>query len=159
MVDFSCTVGRLRQSSSGGYQPYASHNQAPTAVTSVSLNLQASAPWVIAAARKLERLGTLPQDWDSYGGLPLKAGAREITVRVLGWLQREDLPIPAVVLGSAGTVQLEWRCGGKELEVDLGDGREIDFVTIDSQGQIEEGQARTDDEEKIRTLTHWLRIR
>src|SRR5712691_9273818 len=84
-----------------------------TTITGGNLLLRGTtAPWVIDAAKKLEALGRLPTGWDSYGGLPLDSDAKNLTVSALGWLEDKNLPVPAVVLGSAGTVQLEWRVKG-----------------------------------------------
>ena len=128
----------------------------PTAATSVAVNLTHSAPWVLAAAKKLEELGGLREGWDSYGGLPLKPSARNNAVRAIGCLKKEHLPDPAVVLGSGGTVALEWRADGRGLEIDLGDGEDFEFVKIDSRGNIEEGQSNCITSSTLRQLAHWL---
>jgi len=101
-----------------------------------------TAAWVFEAAKKLEALGKLRPGWDSYGGLPLNQKSRELTLNVLGWLASNELPTPAVVLGSAGDVHLEWRAKGRELEVDLGDGEKIAFVKVFPNGSIEEGESQ-----------------
>jgi hypothetical protein len=121
-----------------------------------SLNLSQVSDWVSEASKKLEKLGSLRQGWDSYGGLPLKPEARDFTVRAIGWLGEEDLPTPAVVLGSGGTVQLEWRYGGKELDVDLGEGEAVEFVTVDRGGKIDEGRKEGDYAALLKSLARWL---
>jgi hypothetical protein len=113
--------------------------------------------WVLEAVKKLEALGRLSTGWDSYGGLPLKRGAKQLTLRVLRCLRKDELPVPAVVLGSAGTVQLEWGAKGKELEVELRDNDTIEYVKVSPQGEIEEGEAAHDLPEKLHELTGWLR--
>jgi len=115
-----------------------------------------TASWVIEAAKKLEALGRFQTGWDSYGGLSLRSGAKHLTLQVLGWLRKEELPIPAVVLGSAGTVQLEWRAKGKELEVEIRDNDTIEYVKVSPAGEIEEGEAASDLSRKLRDLTDWL---
>lgn len=124
--------------------------------SSARLNLSETQEWVGQAARKLEVIGTLRYDWDSYGGSPLKPQARAFTFTVLRWLSREDLPTPEVGLASNGTVQLEWRVGGKELDVGIGEGDQIEFVTVDVLGQIVEGREDSAPGVKLRDLTHWL---
>jgi len=116
-----------------------------------------TAIWVVEAAQKLETLGRLQVDWDSYGGLPLRPGAKRLTLRVLEWLRKDELPVPAVVLGPAGTVQLEWRAKGKELEVELRDNETIEYVKVSPTGEIEEGEATSDLSRKLHDLTNWLR--
>src|SRR5436309_3527474 len=77
------------------------------ASASLWIDLSRGQGWVLEAARKLEAIGSLPPGWDSYGGQSLQPRAKEITVRALRCLEAVDLPTPSVVLGSAGTVQLE----------------------------------------------------
>jgi hypothetical protein len=115
-----------------------------------------TASWVMDVAKKLEALGRLPAGWDSYGGLPLDPNAKKLAVSVLGWLGGEELPVPAVVLGSGGTVQLEWRANGKELEVELGKDNSIEFVKVNPNGDIEEGEERANLPQRLRGLTWWL---
>jgi hypothetical protein len=115
-----------------------------------------TAAWVFEAAKKLEALGRLRPGWDSYGGLSLNPDARTLTVNVLGWLASNELPTPAVVLGSEGGVHLEWRVKGRELEVELGHGQSIAFVKVHPDGQVEEGEERANLPQELRRLTWWL---
>jgi hypothetical protein len=130
---------------------------ATTSDDSINLSGDVAAGWVIEAAKKLESLARFRTGWDSYGGLPLKREARGLTMQVLGWLQKYDLPVPAVVLGSAGTVQLEWRDKGKELEVELRDNNTIEYLKVHPNGEIEEGEAAVDPSGRVvHDLTRWL---
>lgn len=115
-----------------------------------------TADWVIEAAKKLEALARFRKGWDSYGGLPLKPRAKELTLQVLRWLRKDELPVPAVALVSGGTVQLEWRIKEKELEVELRDNDTIEFVKVNSDGGIEEGEAEKDLSSELHNLTSWL---
>jgi hypothetical protein len=115
-----------------------------------------TASWVIEAAKKLEELGRFRRGWDSYGGLPLKQRAKSLTARVLDWLRKDELPVPAVVLVSGGTVQLEWKARGKELEVQLRDNDTFEFVKVNRDGKIEEGEAENDLFRNLHDLTNWL---
>jgi len=58
-------------------------------------------------------------------------------------------------LGSGGTVQLEWRAKGKELEIELGKDNVIQFVKVHN-GNIEEGEERANLSQRLRGLTWWL---
>lgn len=115
-----------------------------------------SAAWVYEAAKKLEALGRLRAGWDSYGGRPLSRNSRELTVNVLGWLSSDDLPTPAVVLGSEGDVHLEWRAEGRELEVELGNGGKMAFVKVYPNGNIEEREGQASLPLELRGLAWWL---
>lgn len=130
--------------------------------TGLALSFDASTPtWVIEAARKLDALGSLGRNWDSYGGLPISPGARAITFDALGWLKNQDLPVPAVVLGSSGTVHLEWRSNGKKLELGFGENGMSEYLKVDRHGTAEDDEdmecADAEAREKITYLAEWLR--
>ena len=124
--------------------------------TCSNLDLSRSHDWVLQAARKLEVIGRLKYNWDSYGALPLNTQARQFTVQVLRWLGDEDLPPPAVVLESDGTIQMEWRAKGKELDVGLVNGDRIEYVKVDANGDVGEGAEQIRPVSKLRELTGWL---
>jgi len=107
------------------------------------------------AAKKLEDIGRLRAGWDSYGGVPLKLGSKDLTIRILRCLRTLDLPVPRVVLGSGGTVQLEWRTKDRELDVELRDNNSIEFVKVSPCGDIEEGEADCDVSTKVQDLVRW----
>jgi hypothetical protein len=121
-----------------------------------TLALDAVAPWVLSAVKKLERLGDLREGWDSHGGRPLRAEAKNATVRAIGFLHRTRLPIPGVVLASDGGVSLEWRSRGKELEVEVGEDGTFEYVQSETGGQISEGHVEKYDQDKLRFLADWL---
>jgi hypothetical protein len=125
--------------------------------TSAVLDLSGqTSPWVIDVVKQLEKLGRLQHNWDSYGGLPLSPQAKAVTFDALGWLKNKDLPTPAVILGSGGAVHLEWRSKGRELEVGFSPTATIEYAKVDSQGQIEEGEADVELRQKLNTLATWL---
>jgi hypothetical protein len=132
----------------------------PTATSSAYvITLNNAAPWVHAAVRKLESLGKRKRGWDSYGGLPLQPDARQRTIQAIRQLEQVDLPEPSVVLGSAGTVQLEWKRGGKELDLDLSDesGEEnFEFAKCYPSGEIEDGIADKNSKAQLQSLAKWL---
>jgi hypothetical protein len=124
--------------------------------SAATLSLKGTADWVIDASKDLEALGRLQQGWDSYGGLPLQQKSKDFAVRAIGWLDKKSLPSPTVVLGSSGTVQLEWRGRGKELDIDLGTGTAIDYVTVDAQGRIDEGREENNLVGRLCELAAWF---
>lgn len=117
-----------------------------------------TADWVFAAARKLENIAKLKRNWDSYDGLPLSPVARQTTYDALDWLKHRDLPVPAVVLGSAGTVHLEWYFQGKELEIGFENDGTVEYCKIENDGRADEGQEKQNYEIKKRLmqLAKWL---
>jgi len=118
-----------------------------------------SAGWVIDAVKRLESLGRRRGGWDSYGGLPLDPEIREFAVSILRLLDRDELPVPTVSLGSGGTVQFDWRSKGKELEVELKHGGRIEGVKIMPSGQMEEiGFGGYAAPSQLRQLSGWLML-
>ena len=114
-----------------------------------------SAPWVIEAAKKLDAIGRLPVGWDSYRGASLDLDAKKLTASTLGWLGGKNLPVPSVVLAPRGTVQLEWRANGKELEIELGRNR-VEFLQVHPDGSCEEGEEAREIRQALDGLTWWF---
>jgi hypothetical protein len=159
LMSFGVTTENIPATSAGRYGGYSSWGIVihRSAVSGDALILSGcTAPWVIDAAKKLEALGKLSKGWDSYGGLPLNLNARKLTVSSLGWLEDKNLPVPAVVLGSAGTVQLEWTMKGRELEIELGKDDGIEFLKVQPTGETEEGEEKINVPQRLRGLTSWL---
>jgi hypothetical protein len=147
----------FRSPSTNYYQATMAQPGCSITLTNDALALSGdTAGWVIEAAKKLETLGRFRAGWDSYRGQPLSKGARCLMLQVLAWLRKEDLPVPGVVLGSGGDVQIEWRANGKELEIDLRDNNTIEYVMVSSDGEIEEGESSHGLPEKVRSLAGWL---
>lgn len=110
----------------------------PASTTAPVFVLHNYASWIIDAVRKLEAIGKLPENWDSYDGMPLKREAKEMAVRILEQLRHTNMPSPNVGLGSAGTIHLEWRSAGRELEVGLGPDTSVEYVKVNPNGDVEE---------------------
>lgn len=126
--------------------------------TSSAIALDANtAIWVLEAMKKLESLGRHRRNWDSYDGLPLSPSAKRMTFDALGWLMHQDLPVPAVVLGSGGTVHLEWRSNGKELEIGFGNHGTVEYLKVDEVGNYEEEEEiNSEVRNKVTKLAEWL---
>lgn len=141
------------------FEPYAPacHLSNRTDVSSLStLELSRAASWVFGVVRRLEALDRLPAGWDSYGGRTLNPEARRLTVQTIHLLDKEDLPVPNVALGSRGTIQLEWRFGGKELDIDVGSEDDIEYVKYDCQGNVQEGRTELNSPAELSYLARWL---
>jgi len=114
-----------------------------------------TAVWVIEATRRLEALGRLRQDWNSYGGNPLEQSSKDLAIAALRRLDTQELPIPNVTLGSGGHVYMEWRGRGGELEVEFKNDA-IEFVKESPDGNMEEGRQEEDPIGELENLTQWL---
>lgn len=112
--------------------------------------------WLVQAKEKLNALARLPANWDSHDGLPLQPAIFDAALAVLGWLERQELPVPGVVLGSAGTVQFEWQCDGRELQIEILTPAAIGWLKISVDGSMEERRDEPSSPEQVRRLIEWL---
>lgn len=109
--------------------------------------------WINEAILKLEKLSQLPRNWDSYDGLPLSPSLKWLAHDALIDLKNQEMPVPAVVLASDGTVHFEWRRAGKSLTIGCGEHGSLEYSKMDEQGHIEEGETAV---AKLRSLAKWV---
>ena len=110
-------------------------------VTPVLEHLQKPASPIQEVLGRLDRLRNLHQDWDSYGSDAPTSLAVAIA-RHLIWIVltrtyalAEDRSIPyAVVPLSGGGVQVEWRCGAKAIEVEIGPDGHFGYLLVEGSG-------------------------
>jgi hypothetical protein len=75
--------------------------------------------WLETTSSSLCDLLALPANWDSYGAPPIQAQSVIASIDLLRAIMRGNTPAPAVVPTSKGYVQLEWHCGGIDLEIEV----------------------------------------
>ena len=112
--------------------------------------------WQIDAIRKLVQLLALPRDWDSYGSPP----PSEVAVKAAGSLILDiDLDYfvsPHIVPVSGGGVQLEWRVGSRELEIEIDDEGSAEYLKSSHGKPVEEGQISLAELPLTRSLLTWV---
>lgn len=106
--------------------------------------------------QELNRLATLPDNWDGYDASPINenciATARRLVKSLAG-----ATPRPRVVPLSTGGVQFEWDKGGRSLEIGVDAPDEINYLKFDPASEIEEcGSVASEDPSAIRSLIMWL---
>jgi hypothetical protein len=116
----------------------------------------ASAPWFEETVKKVSRLASLQANWDSYRSMPMKPEIIDFAIRILGWLEEEDLPIPSVVPCPSGSVQFEWNEQGRELEIEILPDSQFGFLKVFPDGTTEEKESEVATPDKLRRLTRWL---
>ncbi len=84
--------------------------------------------WVIPTILRLYELQQLPDNWDSYGGVPLQERHRDAVLRFLGLVMSDDIVMPDIVPLADGGVQIEWRRG--DVEVDFISDDELSEPTL-----------------------------
>lgn len=80
----------------------------------------------------LEQFRALPQNWNSYGGVPTTQIACEVLLRVAEQIP-EGYSACAIVPTPAGGVQLEWHRGGLDAELEVGSPGHV-VCYVDAQG-------------------------
>ena len=103
--------------------------------------------WEVEALSSAFRVEGLLHDWDSYGSPAPTVAALNACyefLRKLANMGFGDLPLPQVVPVPGGGVQLEWRHGRREVEIEILPGGALEFL------RVEDGEPR--DEEVTGTV-------
>jgi len=94
--------------------------------------------WQVEPIKKV--LGTLllPENWDSYGGRTPKSQAAETAIQIIASITQADPPRPRVVPLGTGGIQLEWKKGQRELEVECRPDGSVEVLKIegDAEGEL-----------------------
>jgi hypothetical protein len=73
--------------------------------------------WRDDAVSRLNELIKLPAGWDGYAGEPVSFGDAYYALRVLEAVCADDAPVPYIVPGSSGDLQIEWHLPGGDIEL------------------------------------------
>jgi len=76
--------------------------------------------WLYAILHRLQALGSMPENWDSYGGSPTTFDATFAALRFMAEFLSEQSKEPTIVPATSGGVQLEWHRLAGDLEVAFG---------------------------------------
>lgn len=68
---------------------------------------------------RLQAFLRLEDNWDSYGAKPVHRANAEAAIRLLQSLVRANGPLPSLVPTVTGGVQIEWRAGGRALDLEI----------------------------------------
>jgi len=103
--------------------------------------LQTAPAWMSSAIARLNALLCLPQNWNSYGSLPIKPATIRRAFQFMVHALPLQAPAPAIVPTPSGGIQLEWHQDGIDLEIELLADR-IECLAGD-QGRVVEFPLRT----------------
>lgn len=118
---------------------------------------EAPADWLHDAARKLEKLLILRQNWDSYGALPINHMAVENARRLLTYLAGiQNIDAPAIGGTPDGTVGLSWDEGAWSIDAEVFPSGQIHYVYLDDRTPNNERDTTLSCEnELVELLTQW----
>lgn len=86
----------------------------------ITLPADAEEPkWLHPALKSLSKLGSLPNNWDSYGSQPISLHSVAGVLRLLSMLMTDSTPLPAFVPIRNGAIQIEWHTKGIDLEIQV----------------------------------------
>ena len=80
---------------------------------------ESHASWITAVVDRMNRLTTLPEDWDSGGGVPVERDAAEQALLFLRTVTAPSTLQPSIVPAHDGSLALEWHTPIYSLEVDI----------------------------------------
>lgn len=112
--------------------------------------------WLRSARKKLEELAALPQNWNSYGSRPIQPEAIETTANLLSDLAKIKMPEPQIFPVSGGGIQLEWENSKCELEIEVLPDKSIEYLIVDEEGNMHEGQMPQYNLIELACLTNWF---
>ncbi|RPI87568.1 MAG: hypothetical protein EHM42_05090, partial [Planctomycetaceae bacterium] len=85
----------------------------------VVIHSQTPPRWMEPVLAALDNLGRLPENWDSYGAVPIRQASLWAAVELLADVMHDETPLPTAVPTSHGAVQLEWHTRGIDLEIEV----------------------------------------
>lgn len=109
--------------------------------------------WNDALRKRFDHLCRLPLGWDGYQGQPVSFSCANFAASVLERLYADDLPLPSLVPGSDGTLQIEWHKSQLDIELDiLAPNKVMAYRNDDITGEDEEVEIETD----FTVVSSWL---
>lgn len=110
--------------------------------------------WQIQGIKRLNKVLSLPENWDSYGSCPPTHAAANAAMDLLTGIDIDYFVAPRVVPVSGGGLQLEWEIGERGLELLILDDGSVEYLTTERGEPHEEGHIHLIYE--VRPLFLWL---
>ena len=114
--------------------------------------------WILPLVQQICEIGSLPENWNSYGAQQIRPEAARVAITFLLHCLSANDPFPSVVPTACGGILLEWHEGGIDLEVDIRSPSLIHVAFEDGETEEEFDQANLQlAEEKLDCLRSRLR--
>jgi len=111
--------------------------------------------WLLERIDAVRRLGNLPENWDSYGGRPVRPEAQRVAYEVIRELAKlVGVDKPLVGATSEGNVSLEWQWndGTRTLDLEVRPDGNLHYAYMDSESGEEREQLTT----TLEPIAIWL---
>lgn len=93
--------------------------------------------WLEYVGDKLNKLLSLPANWDSYGAERIDLQAAITTLQLLTRLMSEEIPLPDIVPVNNGGIQVEWHTQGIDIEIEIPSSGNIQYYFEDLSSNAE----------------------
>jgi hypothetical protein len=87
--------------------------------------------WQKEPVLRIAECSLLPENWDSYGGRPPSFDTVLAAIDLIDAIPQHDPPRPRVVPLSTGGIQLEWKVGRRELDIEVGPDATYRYLKFD----------------------------
>ena len=87
--------------------------------------------WQNEVVSTLCRFVELPENWDSYGGRPLRHDTGMFALQLINGVMGPAIPSPHFIPVADGGVQIEWHMNGLDIELYISAPYESELVVVD----------------------------
>ena len=109
----------LRQRVQSGSTESTLAPPAPDTPSSSAFSAETEPLWQEHVFARMEELISLPEDWDTHGGRPLRLATALFALQILIETLDRSGPRPQIFPASYGGVQIEWHEQGIDIEVEV----------------------------------------
>ena len=96
------------------------HEQGSTALSGGPVfRIGALAEWQITALKKIAKLESLPENWDSYGSTAPTSSVGDAASDIILKVPFDNAPAPRITAVSGGGIQIAWSKGKRELDIEV----------------------------------------
>jgi hypothetical protein len=115
--------------------------------------------WWDALQARLNELTALPRGWDGYNGQPVSYICAMFAATVLERVYETNLPLPALVPGADGSLQIEWHVSDFDIELDVLDANKVVARRYDCRSDTEQEEQLSNDFTVVSTWVEDLMAR
>jgi len=107
--------------------------------------------WLFEALKLVLRAVPKVDNWDGYGSIAPGDAVKRRSVELLAAMEDDEPPLPRVVPVPGGGLQLEWRMGDRELEIEVLPDGSVEYLIVASNKMLE-GRLAKPDRTSVRAL-------